>query len=158
MAGQYDMGFRPFLGSLRRHPAHLPLLQRRRIHLVPARPLFASLHPLLLGHAAAYVPPLFPLLHPGHRIHSHNNVQHLHRYVVIIITNIGILFELFCFANRYGPTLKTVVILQILQLQLMEVADVLDWIFMALTNYTWAWPSTTCTQIHEPSSTARGRL
>ena len=94
------MGFRPFLGSLRRHPAHLPLLQRRRIHLVPARPLFASLHPLLLGHAATYVPPLFPLLHPGHRIHSHNNVQHLHRYKTII-TVIGTLLELF-FDSRYG--------------------------------------------------------
>ena len=33
-------------------------------------------------------------------------------------------------------TLITVVILQILQLQLMEVADILDWIFMALANYS----------------------
>ena len=46
--------------------------------------------------------------------------------------------ELFCFVflTTGMATLITVVILQIPELQLVEVADVLDWIFMTLPNYS----------------------
>lgn len=34
-----------------------------------------------MGHATSDVPALFPLLHPGNRIHSRHHVQHFYRFV-----------------------------------------------------------------------------
>ena len=75
LVGQLVLGLYQLPGSVRRNFAHLPHLQRRRIHLCrTAGPLHFGLLPLRMGHAATHVPAVLLFLHSGHRIHTSHHV------------------------------------------------------------------------------------